>query len=149
MEHLFGAELSRGPLLALAKLGQRGFVGHLAPEKGGHIVLLDLLQASRDAGAAEIFLRHDIGGDLAPGGRDFYVLLPENHRAIRIADFAGEPVEGNALIGRVTFGGKKTPDTHASFPLEPWSVPLDGQSNSGSESVDAVHVFRRSRRLFP
>ena len=52
--------------LLLGQLGEGGLVGDRAPQAGGDVVLLDLLQARGHAGLAEIFLREDVGGDLAP-----------------------------------------------------------------------------------
>ena len=58
-------------------LGQRCerlFVGDRAPQEGGDGILLDLLQARRHAGLAEIFLRQHVGGDLRPEFRHFDIV---------------------------------------------------------------------------
>jgi hypothetical protein len=99
VEHLLGADFSSGLLVARRKGGERRLVGHVAPQERGHFVFLDALQAQRNSGAAEVFLRHDIAGDLAPGFRDLYVLLAEDDGAIGIADFARRLTERNALVG--------------------------------------------------
>ena len=66
-------DLSRAGLAAEALLGrqrrERVFVGHRAPQPLGHVGLGDLLQAPRDAGAAEVLLRQHVGRDLRPRRR--------------------------------------------------------------------------------
>ena len=51
-------------------------------------LFLDLLQARRDAGLAEILLRQHVGGDLRPELRHFDVVGAKHHRAVRVADLA-------------------------------------------------------------
>ena len=67
-------------------------VGDRAPQPGGNGLLLDLLQAGRHAGLAEILLRQNVGRDLRPELRHLDVVGAEHHRAVRVADLArGQP----------------------------------------------------------
>ncbi len=116
MKHLFGALFVGEFRLALGKDGESILVRHLTPEEGRDRVFLDAFQPRRDAGPAEIFLRHHVGSDLAPRVGDLDSLLPEDHRTVWIADFAGRGAERNALIGRFACGGEKTIYTHTIPP---------------------------------
>ena len=69
-----------------------------APQPGRDGLFLDLFQAGRDAGLAEIFLRQHVGGDLRPLLRNFDILGVENHRTIRIADFTRREAESDVRI---------------------------------------------------
>ncbi len=85
VEHLPGRELA-DIALVLGQVGERGGVGHRAPQPGRNGLLLDLLQARGDAGFTEILLRQHVGGDLRPELRHFHVFQAEYHRPVRIAD---------------------------------------------------------------
>ena len=51
----------------------------------------------RHAGLAQVFLREDVAGDLAPIGRDLDSLGREHDRAVGIADLAGGDAERDGL----------------------------------------------------
>ena len=85
VEDLAGVDLG-AVALGLGQLGQLGLVGDGAPQEGGDVVLLDLLQPCRHAGLAEILLRQDVGGNLAELRRHIDIVQAEHHRAIRILD---------------------------------------------------------------
>ena len=96
---------------------QRLLVGHRAPQPGRNGLLLDLLQARRHAGLAEIFLRDDVGGDLRPGGRHFDVVGMEHDRAVGIANLADGQPEFDACVSRLAFLGVTTLDPHFLAPF--------------------------------
>ena len=60
--------------LVLGQLGERLLVGDRAPQPGRDGLFLDLLQARRHAGLAEILLRQNVGGHLRPELRHLDVL---------------------------------------------------------------------------
>ena len=91
--------------LLLGQRGERVLVGDRAPQERGDGILLDLLQARRDAGLAEILLRQDVGGDLRPEFRHLDVVGLEHHRAVRIADLAGGQAERDVRVGRLAVLG--------------------------------------------
>ena len=66
-------------------------------------LFFDFLEGGRDPGAAEIFLREDVGGDLRPGVGDHDVLGLENSRAVGVVDFGLAGREAQAVIGVVGF----------------------------------------------
>ena len=63
------------PLL-LGQRGERVLVGDRAPQERGNGILFDLLQAGRDTGLAEIFLRKDVRSDLRPEFRHLDIVEP-------------------------------------------------------------------------
>ncbi len=91
----------RAKAVVFGQLGEGLFVGDRTPQPGGDVVFFDLLEDLGDTGLAEIFLRDDVGGDLAPGRGDSDVLELEDHRPVRIADFARGRAEFDAGIGRL------------------------------------------------
>ena len=50
----------------LGQLGHGAGVGHGTPQPGRNAILLDALHAGRHARLAEVFLRQNVGGNLAP-----------------------------------------------------------------------------------
>src|SRR5208283_1891011 len=85
-------------------------------QPGGNALLLDLFQARRDAGLAEIFLRQHVGGDLRPLLRHFDVVGMEDDGAVRIADLAGGEPEDDVRVWRLSLFG--------IAPLDPHFLPL-------------------------
>ena len=123
VEHLLGGGFADEALL----LGQRAecvLVRHRAPQEGGDGLFLDLLQARRNAGLAEILLRQDIGGDLRPEFRHLDVVRLEHDRAIRVADFGRGQAERDLRVGRLPVLGEAPFDPH-SLPL-PWPTGMRG-----------------------
>ncbi len=51
--------------LGFRNILQSLFIGHGAPEEGRNVIFLNLLQELRHAGLAEIFLRQNVGRNLA------------------------------------------------------------------------------------
>ena len=138
--------------LALGKLRQRLRVGLGAPQEGGDGVLLDLLQARRDAGLAEVFLGEDVGRDLAPLGRHLDAVLPEDDRAVRVADLADRQPERDLRIRRLARLGVAPLDPHHAPPMPrpdrrrpvfstPWRAALPARRRRAET--------RRSERLSP
>ncbi len=99
---------------------QRVLVGDLAPQPARDGVFLDRLQDGRNAGLAEILLRQDIAGDLAPIGRDIDVGELENDRAVGIANLAGGFAEFDAVVGVPSFSRKASLNPHLSNPCLAW-----------------------------
>ena len=112
VEHLFRRDF-RAITVGLGKMLERLLVGDRPPQERRHAVLLDALQARRDARLAEIFLRQHVGRDLAPGGRNLDVVEREDDRAVGIADLAFRRREGDPLVGR----GARTACNAARFSL--------------------------------
>ena len=138
--------------LALGKLRQRLRVGLGAPQEGGDGVLLDLLQARRDAGLAEVFLGEDVGRDLAPLGRHLDAVQPEDDRAVRVADLADRQPERDLRIRRLARRGVAPLDPHHAPPMPrpdrrrpvfstPWRAALPARRRRAET--------RRSERLSP
>ena len=99
VEHLLGRILTAEPLF-LGQLGECGLVGNRAPEPGRHSAFLDGLQLRRHAGFAEVFLRHDIGGDLRELYGNLDVLGAEHNSAVGVFNFAGceSELEGGVRV---------------------------------------------------
>ena len=99
VEHLLGRTLTAEPLF-LGQLGECGLVGNRAPEPGRHSAFLDGLQLRRHAGFAEVFLRHDIGGDLRELYGNLDVLGAEHNSAVGVFNFAGceSELEGGVRV---------------------------------------------------
>ena len=93
--------------LGLRKLGEGRIVGDVAPQERGNVILLDLAQARRHAGLAEVFLGDDVGGDLAPRRRDLDAVEGEHHGAVGIADLALRRAKFDSRVRRLT-GGRET-----------------------------------------
>ena len=126
--------------LLLRQLLERRLVGDAAPQPGRDGLLLDLLQARRHAGLAEIFLRQHVGGDLRPGVRHLDVVGVEHHRAVRIADFARGQPERDVRVGRLSFFGVAPLDPHSSAPF---SLIFSCRRPCGTPALDI------GRRQFP
>ena len=136
--------------LGLGQLGERGLVGHRAPQEGGDVVLLDLLQPHRHAGLAEIFLGEDVGRDLGELRRHVDVVEPEHDRAVRVADLRKRLAELDLRIGRLTGLGETAFDAHLLFPVPIYSTcPQESLVDSAcgaSPNLPAVSDVRRSAR---
>ena len=115
VEDLPGVLLGDGALV-LGEAGERRLVGHRAPQPGRDVVLLESLQAGRHAGLAEVLLRQDVAGHLAPRRRHLDVVELEDDRAVRIADFASRRPEFDAVIGRCICLGVAPLNPHAFSP---------------------------------
>ncbi len=104
IEHLLGGGLADIAFL-LGQRGERILVGDRAPQERGNGILFDLLQAGRDTGLAEIFLRKDVGSNLRPEFGHLDIVGLEHHRAVRIADLAGGEAKRDVRIGRLSILG--------------------------------------------
>jgi hypothetical protein len=98
VEHLLGTHLANNALL-LRQAFERCLIGNRTPQPGGNAGLLNPLQAGRNASLAEILLRQNISGHLAPRRGDLDVFQTENNRPVRVLDFAGGLAEFNLRIG--------------------------------------------------
>ena len=109
-------DLGRGLFRAVALGGgegcERGFVSHRAPQERGDVVFFDLLQTRRHAGLAEVLLRENVGGDLAPAGRHLDAVEGEDDRAVGIADFTLGRAEFQPCVGRASSLGITSVDPH-------------------------------------
>src|SRR5439155_15767426 len=115
IEHFLGADFAPGAFFG-RKRAEDGFVRGRAPEPGGNGLFLDALQSHGDARFTKIFLRQDIGGDLAPGGGNLDALETEYDRAVGVSDLAHCLPEIQPLIGVLTRFCVAALDLH-SFPL--------------------------------
>ncbi len=111
VEHLPGRNLG-AETLALRQRAERGLIGDRAPQEGRNALLLDPLQARRNARFTEIFLRQHVGRNLAPGGRNLDAFERKHDRAVRIANFALGRRERDELIGRDARLGEIPLDPH-------------------------------------
>ena len=102
---------------AFGQLGESGLVGDRTPEEGGNVVLLELFQARRHAGLAEILLREHVAGDLRPGLGNLDAFQPEDDGAVRVLDLADGRSERDRGIGRLSGGGIAALDAHDLRPL--------------------------------
>ena len=124
VEDLLGRGLGHAAL-ALGQGREGGLVGDRAPQPGRDAVLLDLFEARRDPGLAEILLRQHVGGDLAPRFRHLDPGLPEDDRAVRILDLADGETERDGGIGRLPLLSVAPLDPHQWSPLPPCASPDD------------------------
>ncbi len=111
VEDLLGRHLGAGALV-FGQVRQGRLIRHAAPQEGGNIVLLDLLQARGDAGLAEILLGDDVGRDLAPASRHVDAVEREHHGPVGIADLALRRAELQRGVGRLVGCGEAAGDTH-------------------------------------
>ena len=115
IEHLAGVGLAAEALF-LGELGERALVGDRPPRPGGDLRLLDLLQAAGDAGLAEILLREDVGGDLAPVLGHEEAVEAEDDRAVGVLDLARGAAEFDRVVRRLA-GCREAPrDLHKCPP---------------------------------
>jgi hypothetical protein len=98
VEHLLGGELA-DIALGFGQRGQGLGVRHRTPQPGRHGLFLDLLQASGDAGFAEVLLGEHVGGDLRPEFGHLDIFEAEYHRAVGIADLRCRQSEINPCVG--------------------------------------------------
>ena len=80
-------------------LHRRTFGGNRPPEELGHILFLHRARGRRHAGLAEVFLRDDVGGDLAPARGDFHVVELEDDGTVRVSDFGHRGHEIQIAVG--------------------------------------------------
>ena len=107
----------RAEALPLGELRQGIGIGHGAPQEGGNVVLLDLLQACGHAGLAEILLGEDVGGDLGELRGHVDIGQTEDDGPIRVLDLAGGLAEFDFRIGRLAGFGETTFYAHVRCPL--------------------------------
>ena len=107
----------RGAALALGYGLQRCLVGDRAPQPRGDVVLLELLQARRHAGLAEILLGDDVARHLAPRRGHLDVVQLEDDGAIRVADFTACRPELDTRIGRRICLGVAPFNPHVLAPI--------------------------------
>src|SRR3546814_19410051 len=81
IEDLAGARFAAVPLL-LGQVRQRRFVGRAARQPLRYIRPPDLAQPRRPAGLAEVLLRQDVAGYLAPAARHLDTVQLEDQRNI-------------------------------------------------------------------
>ncbi len=111
VEDLLGRGLATETLV-LGQLVQGSRVGHRAPQELGHALFLDRLQPCGNAGLAEILLRDDVRGDLAPTARHFHAFQLEHGGAVGIANLGGRGREFDLGIRVLTCLGKFSFDLH-------------------------------------
>jgi hypothetical protein len=119
VEHLAAIHF-RTIALGFRQLGERSFVGDGAPQPGRHGVFFDLLEDLGDAGLSEVFLRDDIGRDLAPGRGDGDVFEFEDHRTVGVTNLARGRAELDARIA-ILIGLSET-----AFNAHAWSPNIAG-----------------------
>src|SRR5260370_27490329 len=117
VENLLGAALGLAALVR-RELGERLLVGSVAPQPSRHIALHYRLQPGRNPRLAEILLREDVAGDLAPFHRHFHIAELEDDGAVRIANLARRPSERDGCVRILPSPGEPTSDTHTNSPLE-------------------------------
>ena len=111
IKHLRGGHF-RNKTLFFRQQRQRRLIGNRTPEEGRHVVFFNALQLRWHPGFAEIFLRQNVGGNLAPHLRHINAIKAEHHRPIRITDFALGFTESNAGVRRLPRLGIKPIDFH-------------------------------------
>src|SRR5438270_1288872 len=100
-------------------LGQRRdsrLIGGAPPQPGRKALLRNRRQTRGHTGLAEVFLREDVGSDLAPFGRHLESLGLEDDRPVGVPDLAGGGAERHGLIRIPTGRGKMARDVHSSPP---------------------------------
>ena len=131
---------------------------HRAPQEGGDVVLLDLLQPRRHAGLAEIFLGQDVGRDLAELRRHVDVVEPEDDRAVRVLDLATAPCGIRSPHRRLARLGETTFDAHlvlsqslyiAPCPQESSQIPCQARPQVSRPSTTAGAASFGGLRLAP
>ena len=135
----------RAVLLFLRQRLHRFLVCHGAPQEGGDVVFLDLLQDLRDPGLAEIFLRENVGRDLGELRRHVDVGQPEDDGAVRVADLADRLAEFDPAIGARVRLGETTFDAHCLSPSSVWRPVKRAQG----VPLQPTRVDARSRLSVP
>src|SRR5689334_19724580 len=100
-------------------LGQRResrLIGGAPPQPGRNALLRNRRQTRRHTGLAEVFLREDVGSDLAPVGRYLEPFGLEYNRPVGVADLAAGNPEPHRFIRVPTSRGKMASDVHSSPP---------------------------------
>ena len=111
VEHLLGRGFAHDPV-SLGQLGKLRLVGHRPPQEFGHALFLHPLQPRRHARLAEILLRQNVRGDLAPAFGHFDRLVAEHDLAVRIADFGCGQGKAHGAISAGRFGRELALDLH-------------------------------------
>ena len=83
-----------------------------------------LVDLTRHAGFAEIFLGQDVGSDLGPERGNLDVFLPEDHLSIGIADLGNTFFEADALVWTLARPGKTSLYFHFSPPNDLTGEPV-------------------------
>ena len=112
IEHLAGIGLAAVALF-LGQFGEGFLVRHGAPGPRRDLRLFHLLQAAGDPGLAEILLRQDVGGDLAPVLRHLEAVEAEDDRAVGVLDLTGRAAEFDGGVGRAARSGEAPRDLHS------------------------------------
>ena len=122
VEDLLAAHFPAIPFV-FRQISQRVLVGDAAPQPGRHAVFFDLLQAGRNAGLAEIFLRQHVAGDLAPARRDIDVFQTEHDGTVGIANLTGGLPEFDSGVRGLSFDSETAFDAHVCF-TPAWSLSV-------------------------
>ena len=115
VEHLLGAGFANQTLFG-RQFGQRLFIGDRAPQELRHALFLDALQNRRNARLAEILLRQNVRGNLAPACGHFDRLVAEHHLAIGIANLRRGQLKRHFAVSPGCRRGEFPLDLHAPSP---------------------------------
>ena len=137
VEDLRGGHLAAVALLLRQRL-QRLLVGDRAPQEGGDVVLLDLLQAGGDAGLAEIFLGDDVARHLAPRRGHVDAVEAEDDRAVRVSDFALGLPEFDSRVRRLSCCRVAPLDPHLFSPIDADNTSARGRSPASPHTCPTV-----------
>ena len=121
VEDLLGAGLA-AVALVLGQGLQGLFVGDVPPQPRRDVGLLDRFEPAGHPGLAQVLLGQHVAGDLGPGGRRLEFVEAEHHRAVRVADLAGNGGEGQGVVRRQAFSGEMPRDPHC--PPLPFGSPF-------------------------
>ncbi len=95
VEHLAGVRFAAEALFSGSSASARSSAAERHSQDGTG-VFFELLQAARHAGLAEILLRQNVGGDLAPMLGDVEIVEPEDDGAVGVLDLGCGAPEGDA-----------------------------------------------------
>ena len=137
---------------SLATLGPRplavfaGFsIRRGTPEPSRDSVLLDPFQLGRNAALAEVLLRQDVAGDLAPVGRHLDVRLLKHHRAVGVADFARRFAESDRLVDIFALLGEVSPDPHVAPLFICFACAGDRSRQESTRKFGAISAQNRTQ----
>ena len=135
-----------GEAFGLRKIGKGCLIGHGPPQEFRHALFLHALQARGHAGLAEILLRDDIRGDLAPAFGDFHRIVAEDDLAIGIADFRSRRRKGHGPIGAGRLSGKLALDLHRC-PVSSYGRACAPSDVSTCRKTRLRHPLPRGQRI--